>query len=173
VRFADYSHFILPLCVTHSLHLQADQLVFSVPQAPAVRKSKRARSTATPSWLADRAGSDYSDEGEPPSRPAATTSTRGKKRGRPAAAGRPSNSSKGASSACLSENDSYTFPVVRHLAPCQGVYLPKINAMRYGWSAAGGGVCDLAVRGRQGEADLKAADRNARTLQFCQVKVLP
>jgi hypothetical protein len=33
-------------------------------------------------------------------------------------------------------------------------------------------VCDLAVRGRQGEADLKAADRNARTLQFCQVKVL-
>jgi hypothetical protein len=149
---------------------QADQLVFSVPQAPAVRKSKRARSTATPSWLADRAGSDYSDEGE---RPAPTTSTRGKKRGRPAAAGRPSNSSKGASSACVSENDSYTFPVVRHLAPGQGVYLPKINAMRYGWSAAGGGVCDLAVRGRQGEADLKAADRNARTLQFCQVKVLP
>jgi hypothetical protein len=143
----------------------------SMLEAPVLRKSKRARSNTTPSWLADCISSDYSDEGEPLSRGAPTPSTRGKKRGRPPAAGRASSSYKSGSAACPSDESSYVFPVVRHLAPGQGTFLPKINAMRYSWSTAGGGVCDLTVRGRQGEADLKAADRNARTLQFCPVKV--
>jgi hypothetical protein len=144
--------------------VQAENMVMGL-----VRKSPRYRPGTVLSWMADCNSSEDSDkellseqedsdEGETATAVIAATCN--------------NTALKDASPECLSDDDdSYAFPVVRHLAPGQGMFLPKINDMRYGCSAVTGAVYDLAVRGRQGEADFEAADRSARKLQFCQVKV--
>jgi hypothetical protein len=60
---------------------------------------------------------------------------------------------------------------VRHLPQGQGMYLPKLNPLRYSWSANGNGVCDVAVPGGVPGKLLKAADTFASNLRHCDVQV--